>query len=109
MTIDFGVDANVSEAFDKQRMYAPTGPLVIFNSLYKNGNRLFSNLYLLFKYFLKVNSEFYPGWLDWWGSPHSTVSSEKIVNVFHKIMAYNNSNINFYMFFGGTNFGFSNG
>lgn len=81
-TIDFGVDADVQEAFDRQRVYAPTGPL--------------------------VNSEFYPGWLDWWGSPHARVPTYKILNSFHKMMSMK-ANINFYMFFGGTNFGFSNG
>ena len=62
----------------------------------------------VFKIIVKVNSEFYTGWLDWWGSPHSTVSTEKILKSFFQIMQLG-GNVNFYMFFGGTNFGFSNG
>ena len=46
--------------------------------------------------------------LDFWGSPHSKVSIDGILNGFHQIMNAN-ANVNFYMFHGGTNFGFSNG
>jgi beta-galactosidase len=55
-----------------------------------------------------VNSEFYPGWLDWWGSPHARVSTERVLQSFNQILQIG-ANVNFYMFFGGTNFGFSNG
>lgn len=47
-TVDFGPTskANIAKNFLKvQRLFEPDGPL--------------------------VNSEFYPGWLDHWGSPHS--------------------------------------
>jgi beta-galactosidase len=81
-TVDFGVDADVSQSFMIQRSQAKSGPL--------------------------VNSEFYPGWLDWWGSPHARVSTEKILDKFNQILSLG-ANVNFYMFFGGTNFGFSNG
>ena len=40
-TVDFGPGANVTAAFIVQRNFEPHGPL--------------------------VNSEFYPGWLDYWG------------------------------------------
>ena len=81
-TVDFGVDADVRKAFNNQRTVAKIGPL--------------------------VNSEFYPGWLDWWGSPHAKVATERIVSSFNQIMQMD-ANVNFYMFFGGTNYGFSNG
>jgi beta-galactosidase len=47
-TVDFGVGNNVAEPFQVQRMFEPKGPL--------------------------INSEFYPGWLDYWGQPHHTVN-----------------------------------
>ena len=81
-TIDFGVGSNVNASFQNQRVYAPSGPL--------------------------VNSEFYPGWLDIWGMPHAKVKTESILKSFHQIMSLN-ANVNFYMFHGGTNFGYSNG
>jgi hypothetical protein len=55
-----------------------------------------------------VNSEFYPGWLDFWGSPHSKVDTFKVLDTFNQMMDLG-ANVNFYMFHGGTNFGWSNG
>ena len=57
---------------------------------------------------MKVNSEFYPGWLDFWGAPHSKVDTKSILAALEEIWNLNAS-VNFYMFHGGTNFGFSNG
>lgn len=81
-TIDFGPGTNVNQSFSYQRQYAPSGPL--------------------------VNTEFYPGWLDLWGHQHSTVSTESIVKTLDEMLAIG-VNVNFYMFFGGTNFGFTSG
>ena len=55
-----------------------------------------------------MNSEFYPGWLDFWGTPHSKVATDAILSTFYQMMNMS-ANVNFYMFHGGTNFGFSNG
>jgi beta-galactosidase len=55
-----------------------------------------------------VNSEYYTGWLDFWNSSHSRIDTKLLVNKFNKIMSLN-ANVNFYMFHGGTNFGFLNG
>lgn len=55
-----------------------------------------------------VNSEFYPGWLDHWGEPHNTVSPESIADCLVKMLDMG-ANVNFYMYIGGTNFGFYNG
>jgi beta-galactosidase len=82
-TIDFGTGVDVYKAFSIQRKFAPFGPL--------------------------INSEFYPGWLDLWGSNHSTVKTANIIKTFNEIMSFEMSNVNFYMYHGGTNFGFSNG
>ncbi|NXE27104.1 BGAL galactosidase, partial [Ardeotis kori] len=48
-TIDFGPGSNVTEAFGAQRWVEPKGPL--------------------------VNSEYYTGWLDYWGEAHASTSS----------------------------------
>lgn len=81
-TVDFGVGTNIREAFNAQRVYSPQGPL--------------------------VNSEFYPGWLDFWGHAHSKIGTPGVIRDFETMMNMN-ANVNFYMFHGGTNFGFSNG
>jgi beta-galactosidase len=81
-TVDFGVEVDPNDAFANQRKFSPQGPL--------------------------VNSEFYPGWLDFWGSPHSTRPTSEIVSRLDQMLAMG-ANVNFYMFFGGTNFGFTNG
>lgn len=81
-TVDFGPGTNVTKAFEAQRAYSPTGPL--------------------------VNSEFYTGWLDFWGTPHSKVSTESVIKTFEEMMDQG-ANVNLYMVHGGTNFGFSNG
>ena len=81
-TIDFGPGTNVNQSFALQRRYAPYGPL--------------------------INTEFYPGWLDLWGQKHSTVPTSSIVQTLDQMLAIG-VNVNFYMFFGGTNFGFTSG
>ena len=55
-------------------------------------------------------SEYWPGWFDSWGQKHHYKGS---LQTFEKeltdILFTANSSVNFYMFFGGTNFGFTNG
>lgn len=55
-----------------------------------------------------VNSEFYPGWLAHWKEPHPIVQSNYIVDQMVAMLLMNAS-FNFYMFHGGTNFGFTSG
>ncbi|XP_063308078.1 beta-galactosidase [Pelobates fuscus] len=81
-TVDFGPGTNVTAAFLVQRYSEPKGPL--------------------------INSEFYTGWLDHWGSPHAVVSTDRVVNTLSEILAHG-ANVNMYMFIGGTNFGYWNG
>ncbi|XP_077574345.1 beta-galactosidase [Stigmatopora nigra] len=81
-TVDFGPGSNVSAAFAVQRYAEPQGPL--------------------------VNSEYYAGWLDHWGWPHSAVSAKKVAVTLNEILAMG-ANVNIYMFIGGTNFGYWNG
>ncbi|XP_074949332.1 beta-galactosidase-1-like protein isoform X1 [Phalacrocorax aristotelis] len=51
-TIDFGPGSNVTEVFGAQRRVEPKGPL--------------------------VNSEYYTGWLDYWGEVHASTSSARV-------------------------------
>ncbi|XP_065200399.1 beta-galactosidase-like isoform X1 [Planococcus citri] len=81
-TVDFGTTSNVNTSFTNMRDYTPKGPL--------------------------VNSEFYPGWLTVWEQPLQTVSTPAILRSMEEMLCLNAS-FNFYMFFGGTNFGFTNG
>uniref|UniRef100_A0A8C5WCZ4 Beta-galactosidase n=1 Tax=Leptobrachium leishanense TaxID=445787 RepID=A0A8C5WCZ4_9ANUR len=81
-TVDFGPGTNVTAAFQVQRHCEPHGPL--------------------------INSEFYTGWLDHWGEPHSVVSKERVAASLDDILAHG-ANVNMYMFIGGTNFGYWNG
>ncbi|XP_048754699.2 beta-galactosidase-like isoform X2 [Ostrea edulis] len=81
-TVDFGTTVNPQKSFQPQRDYEPFGPL--------------------------VNSEFYPGWLDHWGYPHSTLNLDVFSRALDKLLDYG-ANVNMYMFEGGTNFGFWNG
>lgn len=55
-----------------------------------------------------VNSEFYPGWLTHWQESESIINSTAVVNQM-KVMLAMNASFSFYMFHGGTNFGFTSG
>ncbi|XP_053149412.1 beta-galactosidase-1-like protein isoform X2 [Hemicordylus capensis] len=81
-TVDFGPDANITKAFERQRLYELKGPL--------------------------VNSEYYTGWLDYWGHPHSTRTAEVVAQGLQKMLELG-ANVNMYMFQGGTNFGYWSG
>ncbi|OCT63375.1 beta-galactosidase [Xenopus laevis] len=81
-TVDFGPGDNATKAFKLLRKYQPKGPL--------------------------VNSEYYTGWLDYWGEKHSTTSKELVSQGLKNILEMGAS-VNMYMFEGGTNFGYWNG
>jgi len=55
-----------------------------------------------------VNSEFYPGWLTHWGEAFQRVKTEAVTKMLREMLAIGAS-VNFYMFYGGTNFGFTSG
>ena len=84
-TVNFAFDSK--EAFAKLREYQPEGPLMVM--------------------------EFWSGWFDHWGEPHhisedSSDSIQRSVDTLDEILSMGAS-VNFYMFHGGTNFGFMNG
>lgn len=56
----------------------------------------------------KMCMEFWIGWFDHWGGEHHTRSSADVAESL-KVMLENGASINFYMFHGGTNFGYMNG
>ncbi|ROL53454.1 Beta-galactosidase-1-like protein 2 [Anabarilius grahami] len=52
--------------------------------------------------------EFWPGWFDVWGGPHHVFAAQEMISTVRQLLDRGIS-INFYMFHGGTNFGFMNG
>lgn len=56
----------------------------------------------------KMVMEFWSGWFDLWGGLHHVYAAEDMLTVVTEILNVEMS-INFYMFHGGTNFGFMNG
>ncbi|XP_049514348.1 beta-galactosidase-like [Dermacentor silvarum] len=49
--------------------------------------------------------EYYTGWMDYWGWSHNSKTKDAVLDTF-KIMMTHNASVTFYMFVGGTNFGF---
>ncbi|XP_052865419.1 beta-galactosidase-like [Anopheles cruzii] len=56
-----------------------------------------------------VNAEYYPGWLTHWQETHMARADIKTVVDSLDFMLRNKVNVNIYMFFGGTNYGFTAG
>ena len=81
-TVDFGTTANVTKSFETMRLCEPRGPF--------------------------VNSEYYPGWLTHWEEPFQRVKSEAVAKSLDKMLSLGAS-VNMYMFYGGTNFGYTAG
>ncbi|XP_076378653.1 beta-galactosidase [Megalopta genalis] len=81
-TVDFGTTVDVTRSFEIMRKYQPRGPL--------------------------VNSEFYPGWLTHWGENFRRVDSNAVVKTLDEMLSMGAS-VNMYMFYGGTNFGYTAG
>ncbi|KUP22532.1 beta-galactosidase family protein [Paenibacillus sp. DMB5] len=79
-TVNFG--SRAKESFAKLREYQPAGPLVCM--------------------------EFWNGWFDRWMKPHHTRPASEVAETLDEMLAMGAS-VNFYMFHGGTNYGFMNG
>ncbi|TYP74896.1 glycoside hydrolase family 35 protein [Paenibacillus methanolicus] len=79
-TANFGSQA--ARSFEMLRRYQPDGPLMCM--------------------------EYWNGWFDHWGEPHHTRDAEDAAAHFRDMMELGAS-VNFYMFHGGTNFGFMSG
>ncbi|XP_055379713.1 beta-galactosidase-like isoform X2 [Condylostylus longicornis] len=83
-TTDFGADRvhEMDQIWKTLRTVQPNGPL--------------------------VNSEFYPGWLTHWQEENQRRDPDVIANALRDILK-TGASVNIYMFFGGTNFGFTAG
>ncbi|XP_055296881.1 beta-galactosidase-like [Sitodiplosis mosellana] len=83
-TLDFGIGNRTTfeQHWQLLRKYQPNGPL--------------------------VNAEFYPGWFTHWQEPPGKVDPAPVAESLRYILEVGAS-VNFYMFFGGTNFGFTAG
>ncbi|KAL7301481.1 hypothetical protein TKK_0005919 [Trichogramma kaykai] len=81
-TIDFAAGSNLNYSIKMMRQYSPKGPL--------------------------VNSEYYTGWLTHWNETFQRTDADYVAAYLDEMLARNFS-VNFYMFIGGTNFGFTSG
>ena len=79
-TVNFAHD--VQDAFAKLREHQPEGPIMC--------------------------TEFWDGWFDHWGEEHHTRAPAETASTLDEILKLGAS-VSFYMFHGGTNFGFMNG
>jgi len=79
-TVNFG--SRPEEAFAKLKEYQPDKPLMCM--------------------------EYWNGWFDHWGEAHHTRDGKDVADVLDRMLRMGAS-VNFYMFHGGTNFGFMNG
>lgn len=79
-TVNFG--SRSKGAFDKLREYQPEAPVMCM--------------------------EFWNGWFNHWGEKHHTRDASDVAEVLEEILE-EKASVNFYMFHGGTNFGFYNG
>ncbi|URN94422.1 MAG: beta-galactosidase [Candidatus Pristimantibacillus lignocellulolyticus] len=79
-TVNFG--SRAVEAFDMLRQYQPNGPVMCM--------------------------EFWNGWFDHWGEEHHTREASDVAESLDEMLSADGS-VNFYMFHGGTNFGFTSG
>lgn len=79
VTLDFGVTGDPAAAKKKMQDYNHGGP--------------------------PVNTEFYTGWIDHWGEQHHTVDPVQVCEMLDKMLNMNYS-VSFYMYYGGTNWGF---
>ncbi|KFQ36059.1 Beta-galactosidase, partial [Merops nubicus] len=56
----------------------------------------------------QVNSEYYTGWLDYWGEAHASTGSGLVAQQLEDMLQLG-ANVNMYMFHGGTNFAYWSG
>lgn len=84
VTTDFGpTKSTVQHAYEAVKRAQPHGPFVV--------------------------TEYYCGRQDVWSFIHDKVDKRRVVDTFEQIMSQYNGSVNFYMFHGGTNYGFGNG
>lgn len=82
VTADIPATENMTQMFQIMRRNMKKGPLAV--------------------------AEYYPGWFDNWGKPHSRLDQRTFLKSLETILL-KNASVNVYPFHGGTNFGFGNG
>ncbi|XP_052252882.1 beta-galactosidase-1-like protein 2 isoform X2 [Dreissena polymorpha] len=75
---------------------------------YGLGEALFEQIKSISPHFPLVVMEFWSGWFDHWGQPHANPSTKYFASDLESLLQMGAS-VNFYMFHGGTNFGFMAG
>ncbi|KAG5672448.1 hypothetical protein PVAND_002576 [Polypedilum vanderplanki] len=83
-TLDFGAadDSSIDQYWKTLRKFEKKGPL--------------------------MNSEYYPGWLSHWQEQFQKVDTKLLLRPLEKMLE-DKASVNLYMFYGGTNFGFTAG
>lgn len=81
-------------------------PTVNFGSNVQGNIELFRERY--HQQYPFMCGEFWCGWFDHWGEKHHIRSTDSVIEEV-KAFLKNDANFNFYMFFGGTNFGLTSG
>lgn len=103
VTVDFGPSRN-----GKRETITYCVRFAIFLSVRFSASQCFNYLKAVQKRGPLVNSEFYAGWLAHWEESMPAVNTDQVVRSMRDMLTLNAS-FNFYMFHGGTNFGFTSG
>ncbi|XP_022334999.2 beta-galactosidase-1-like protein 2 [Crassostrea virginica] len=92
---------------DNAPFYTEALPTVNFQDI-NQGHQLFDKVEALSEDFPLMVTEYWSGWFDHWGSEHHTQPLDDFGSTLTAILN-RSASVNFYMFHGGTNFGFMNG
>lgn len=92
---------------DNAPFYTEALPTVNFQDI-EQGEQLFRKVEALSDDFPLMVTEYWSGWFDHWGTEHHTQSLQDFGSTLTAILN-RSASVNFYMFHGGTNFGFMSG
>lgn len=92
---------------DNAPFYTEALPTVNFQDI-EQGEQLFRKVEALSDDFPLMVTEYWSGWFDHWGTEHHTQSLQGFGSTLTAILN-RSASVNFYMFHGGTNFGFMSG
>lgn len=92
---------------DNTPFYTEALPTVNFQDI-EQGEQLFRKVEALSDDFPLMVTEYWSGWFDHWGTEHHTQSLQDFGSTLTAILN-RSASVNFYMFHGGTNFGFMSG
>lgn len=92
---------------DNTPFYTEALPTVNFQDI-EQGEQLFRKVEALSDDFPLMVTEYWSGWFDHWGTEHHSQSLQDFGSTLTAILN-RSASVNFYMFHGGTNFGFMSG